>query len=79
MSITLKQDFAIADEKSLAASSSVLMSGSSFKGSPTWALTLISIVVAPASNLFCSFIMMSLRTSPSGDLERFTFAPQSIH
>ena len=55
------------------------MSASSFKGSPRWALTLINRVVAPACTLCSSFSMMALRTSASGDLERFSFAPPPIH
>ena len=55
------------------------MSVSSFKGCPRWSLTLICRVVAPASTLFCSFSMIALRTSVSGDLERFSFDPHPIH
>ena len=58
---------------------SALMSASSFKGSPRWALTLINRVAAPASTLFWSFTMMAFKISASGDLDRFSFAPQPIH
>ena len=33
----------------------------------------------PRFHSLCSFSMMALRTSASGDLERFSFAPQPIH
>ncbi len=42
--------------------------------SPLWDLTCTSRVTAPDRTLFCSFIIISLRTSASGDLERLSFA-----
>ena len=73
------ESFQIVSLYSLRRPISALMSASSFKGSPRWALTLINRVVAPACTLCSSFSMMALRTSASGDLERFSFAPPPIH
>ncbi len=52
-----------------------LMSASSLRGSPLWALALTRNVTAPTRTLFCNLIIIFLRTSSSGDLERLSFAP----
>ncbi len=42
-------------------------------------LTLTTNVTTPSRTLFCNLMMIFLRTSTSGDLERLNFAPQPIH